>query len=166
LDAKRAARIDELLQSQRLLALGTVGPEGPSVCTVFFVSLEGALYFRSSRKTHHVAEAGNGKAAAAAIWDSTSTPSRRLGIQLDARLERLTDRRELARVVVAYSRAFHSAEGTTEDVDALLQDSATSVFYALRDILYKLHDSQTPIIDSEFMPVLLARGDEEGDQQP
>ena len=134
MSATLSDRVLSYLDEHTTLGLATTGPAGLWAAAVLYVHDRGRLYFTSVATTRHGVNIAATGVAAGTIHDDCKSWMGMKGVQLEGRVDPVTDHDELVRVADAYLRHFPYAaplwNGTT-DPEKVAADPGLHGFFRL-----------------------------------
>ncbi len=95
-----------LIQSESTLTLATAGKSGPWSAPVYYVFLNGRLFFFSSPESRHIRQATDSGEAAASLFHRGDTWQAIRGVQMTGTVERIHSMALSAKAIAMYLKRF------------------------------------------------------------
>ena len=147
--------IDDVVESNFVMTLGTVVDKKPHLCTAFYVTQNNrVLYFKSRTASEHSRAFAKDNSASVSIYDPNSNYSeRKAGIQTRGEIERVKDVSEMAKVVSLYAKSFKGAKKKFEAIPKLVSEFVKSTMYKYTIEEVKVMDSAKNVHDEVYKKV-------------
>ncbi|HEV2403001.1 MAG TPA: hypothetical protein VGS08_02250 [Candidatus Saccharimonadales bacterium] len=134
-------RASNIIRAGTVAGLATDGKNGPDLCAVFYVVMEGGrLGFKSRRSSTHMRNLATRPQAAALVYAHTSTYSAKFGVQLKGVVRGTRNLDEMAELVELYVDQFQGAGKKLGSIETLADPTTESTFFVFEIAEFRLVD--------------------------
>jgi nitroimidazol reductase NimA-like FMN-containing flavoprotein (pyridoxamine 5'-phosphate oxidase superfamily) len=147
--------LDEMIDTNFIMTLGTIVDDNPHLCTVFYVTDDNLnLYFKSRTESEHIEALPNSNYVAGSIYlPESNYANRKGGVQLLGTVGRVTNIKEMTKVLGMYTQAFAGSEKKFDSIPEMITDSVKSTMFRFKVEKAKVLDSDLKIHSTEYFEV-------------
>lgn len=136
----RREELNRFLTSTYVGSLATAGVDGVSVATIWFVSKDGILYFKSRTASGHSHHAKTNPSCMIAAYAHNSNYNDKYGVQIKGDVERVLELNEMGLVTELYESSFAGSSKKLPSLEELCSADVASTFYKFTCRAFKITD--------------------------